>query len=259
MRYFDSLVHITPDGRWFNTGFDASEKRLLREMDAAGVERAVVVALAGVIDNQFVLDACRRHADRFVAGASFDPTAAAAPEMAARARAELRDAGGRVLKLHPRLNRYDVLEPRVIALLEEIAGWRTPPLIWVDSLLFPKGVAMQRTPIDSVRLLVERFPSLRFLLLHGGGANALAFYEALAPIQNVNLDLSYSLTRYAGTSLAMDHRFLIERFDRRTVWGSDFPEVSLIDATRSFEALAAGLPADKVDNVRYRTLAAWLP
>jgi predicted TIM-barrel fold metal-dependent hydrolase len=259
MRYFDSLVHITPDGRWFNTGFDASEARLLREMDAAGVERAVVVALAGVIDNAFVADACRRHGDRLIAGASLDPTAAAPAETTARARGELRDAGARVLKLHPRLNRYDVLDPRVCALLDEIAGWPVPPLIWLDSLLYPKGVVMRQTAIDSVRVLAERFPSLKFLLLHAGGASALAFYEALAQQQNVMLDLSYSLTRYAGTSLALDHRFLIERFDRRTVWGSDFPEVSLPDAARVFEALAAGLPEDKVNNVRHRTLATWLP
>ena len=258
-RYFDSLVHITPDGRWFNTSFDASESRLLREMDHAGVERAVVVALAGVIDNAFVIDACRRHGDRLIAGASLDPVSAAPAEIAARARGEVRDARVRVLKLHPRLNRYDLLDARVFGLLDELASWDAPPLVWIDSLLFPKGVVMQQTPIASVRILAERYPALRFLLLHGGGANALAFYEAIASLPNVMLDLSYSVNRYAGTSLSMDHRFLIERFDRRTVWGSDFPEVSLPDATRAFETLAAGLPPDKVDNVRYRTLAAWLP
>jgi predicted TIM-barrel fold metal-dependent hydrolase len=259
MRYFDSLVHVTPDGRWFNTTFDATEGRLLREMDAAGVERAVVVALAGVIDNAFVMETCRRHADRFVAGASLNPTAASANETAERARAELRDTGTRVLKLHPRLNRYDLLDARVITLLEEIAGWEVRPLIWIDSLLFPKGVTMQRTPVDSVRHIAERFPALRFMLLHAGGTNALAFHEAVASLDNVMLDLSYSLTRYAGTSLAADHRFLVERFDRRTVWGSDFPEVSLVEAARAFEALVAGLSADKADNVRGRTLATWLP
>jgi predicted TIM-barrel fold metal-dependent hydrolase len=258
-RYFDSLVHITRDGRWFNTGFDASEARLLREMDAAGVERAVVVALAGVIDNQFVIERCRRHGDRLIAGMSLDPTAASLAETADRARAELRDTGARVLKLHPRLNRYDILDARVMALLEEMASWNAPPLIWIDSLLFPKGVTMQRSPVDSVRQIAERLPSLKFVLLHGGGANALAFYEAVASLENVTLDLSYSLTRYAGTSLATDHRFLVERFDRRTVWGSDFPEVSLPDAVRGFEALIDGLPDDKVNNVRYQTLATLLP
>ena len=33
MALFDSLVHITADGRWFDDVTDASEDRLLREMD----------------------------------------------------------------------------------------------------------------------------------------------------------------------------------------------------------------------------------
>jgi predicted TIM-barrel fold metal-dependent hydrolase len=163
-----------------------------------------------------------------------------------------------VLKLHPRLNRYDLLDDRVIAMLEEMASWPSAPPIWLDSLLFPKGVVMQRPPIDSIRVLAERFTGLRFMLLHAGGAQALAFFEAMASLPNVMLDLSYSLTRYAGTSVALDHRYLLERFDRRTVFGSDFPEVALADAVNAFEKLAAGLPDDKRDNVRSRTLAGWL-
>jgi predicted TIM-barrel fold metal-dependent hydrolase len=255
--YFDSLVHVTPDGRWFNTGFDASERRLLTEMDAAGVERAVVVALAGVIDNRFVLDVCRRNPGRLIAGASFNPCAESA-DWRAMLRGELKDGPFAVLKLHPRLNRFDPLDPRALAMLEEIASWPKPPLIWLDSLLYPSGVAMQRSPVESVRYLAERFPALRFTLLHGGGASALAFFEAVAPLRNVVLDLSYSLTRYRNSSVALDHRFLVERFDRRTVFGSDFPEVPLADAISAFEQIANGLDPVKVDNVRARTLDAWL-
>ena len=50
----DSLTHLTPDGRWFSTAFDASEHRLLEEMDGAKVDKCVVVALAGFIGNDFV-------------------------------------------------------------------------------------------------------------------------------------------------------------------------------------------------------------
>ena len=258
MTYFDSLVHVTADGRWFDTSFDAGEARLLREMDGAQVERAVVVALAGYIDNDFVLDVCRRHPGRLWAGASLDPCADTVVNLRATARGLLQDGPFVVLKLHPRLNRYDVLDPRVLALLEELASWSRPPLIWLDSLLYPKGVSMQRSPVDSVRLLAERFSGLRFMLLHGGGANVLPFFEAVSSLPNVMLDLSFSLTRYAGTSVALDHRFLIERFDRRTVFGSDFPEISLGDAVRAFEAIAAGIDPVKLENVRHRTLASWL-
>jgi predicted TIM-barrel fold metal-dependent hydrolase len=253
--YFDSLVHVTADGRWFNTSFDASEARLLREMDQAAVERAVVVALAGVIANDFVLDVCRRHAGRLIPGASLNPVAAPTAEVVASARGALRDGPCEVLKLHPRLNAYDVLDAKVLALLDEMAGWSAAPPIWLDSLLYPKGVTMRLSPVASVRHLAERYPGLRFMLLHAGGASALAFFEALASLPNVMFDLSYSLTRYQATSVALDHRFLTERFDRRTAFGSDFPEVPIPDAVRALEALVEGLPEEKANNVRHGTLA----
>lgn len=257
-RYFDSLVHVTPDGRWFNTAFDASEARLLREMDAASVERAVVVALAGYIDNSFVLDCCRRHNGRLLPGASIDPASLSRDELVARLRGELREGPFPVVKLHPRLHRYDVLDPRALVLFEELASWPRPPAIWLDSLLHPPGIQMTATPEESVRFLGESFPTLRLTLLHAGGASALKFYEVIASLPNVFLDLSYSLTRYRTSSLALDHRFLIERFDRRTMFGSDFPEVGLPEATRAFEALAHDLPAAKADQVRFQTLSTCL-
>ena len=256
--YFDSLVHVTPDGRWFNTAFDASEGRLLREMDDAGVDRAVVVALAGVIANDYVLEVCRRHPGRLIAGASINPADGATADVLAAARNALCDGPFAVLKLHPRLHRYDLLAPAVLALLDEIAGWRSAPPIWLDSLVYPKGIAMRFSAVESIRQLAERYPGLRFMLLHAGGAAALAFFEALSAAPNVFLDLSYSLTRYEGTSVALDHRFLAARFDRRTVFGSDFPEVSLADAVRVLEALLDGLPQEKADNVRHRTLTSLL-
>ncbi len=256
--YFDSLVHVTPDGRWFQTAFDASEGRLLREMDAAGVERAVVVALAGLIENAFVLDVCRRHPGRLVPGASFNPAGGQVAEVLSAARGALRDGPFAVLKLHPRLNRYDLLDGSVLALLDELAEWSAPPPVWLDSLLYPRGVTLRRSPIESIRHLAERYPGLRFMLLHAGGASALAFFEALASLPNVMLDLSYSLIRYQRTSVALDHRFLAERFDRRTVFGSDFPEVSIGDAVSALETIVAGLPPEKADNVRSQTLSRFL-
>jgi predicted TIM-barrel fold metal-dependent hydrolase len=258
-RYFDALVHVTPDGRWFNTAHDASETRLLGEMDAAGVEKAVVVALAGHIDNAFVRSVCQRHPDRLLAGVSIDPSASATPEAAADALDHLLEEGPpAALKLHPRLHRYDLLDPRVLAALERLAGRQAPPVIWLDSLIYPPGVLVRQPLVESVRHVVQRFPGLRFVLLHAGGSRALEFYDAVAGLPNAVLDLSYSLTRYAGSSVSLDHRFLVERFDRRTVFGSDFPEVGPVEAVRAFERLVEGLADERVGNVAGATLERFL-
>lgn len=69
----DAHVHLTPNGKWFNTKYDASIGRLLREMDKADVDRAVVIAIEGQIDNDFVAKVVSEHPDRFWGIGSVNP------------------------------------------------------------------------------------------------------------------------------------------------------------------------------------------
>ena len=247
---FDSLTHVTPDGRWFHTAFDATEDRLVREMDECGVERAAVVALAGHIPNDFVLRLCRKRADRFVPCGSVDPAQyRSAKRAASEFRAQFRDAGFRALKLHPRLNRYDPLDPRCLAVLEEMASWKAPLPVWLDTLFYFPGGKLRKPLVDTIHELVSRFPGLRFVLLHGGGSWVLQVAEAVRDCPNAWLDISFTAHRYAGSSVAQDLRFLISTFDRRLVFGSDFPEVSIAEALRDFRDLAQGVAREKCDNI----------
>jgi predicted TIM-barrel fold metal-dependent hydrolase len=251
----DSLVHVTADGRWFDSGLDASPTALLRQMDKAGVERAVVVALAGHIPNEFVQSVCAAHAGRLVAGASFDPSAFAGPDEAVHEFAlQLRDAPFAALKLHPRLNRYDPLDGRCLAILAEAAAWRRPPAIWIDTLFYYRGGTLRKPVVDSIHTLVSTYPSLTFVLLHSGGSWALQVAEAVRDCPNAFLDLSFILKRYYGSSVWTDLRHLTQTFDRRVLFGSDFPEAPIPEAVRLFEELTAGIDAEKKANVAGRNL-----
>ena len=230
---FDSLTHVTPDGRWFATELDASEKQLLRQLDESGTQRAIVVALAGHIDNGFVLELCKRHPTRLIPCASFNPAAQATPEQARTSlRAEWMEARHKALKLHPRLNRYDPLDPRCLAVLDEIASWKNSVPIWLDTLFYFRGGQLKKPPVDTIHELLGRFPSLTFVLLHGGGSWLLQVAEAIRDCPNAFLDISFTLQRYRGSSITADLRYLLNSFDRRIVFGSDFPEVSIATAAR---------------------------
>ena len=255
----DSLTHVTPDGRWFHTNHDAGEIRLLREMDASNVERAVVVPLAGFIPNEFVFELCERHPRRLVPGASFNPVTQATPQQAAAMfRAELRDAPFSVLKLHPRLNRYDILDPRVAAVLDELASWNRSKLVWIDSLLYFAGASLTKPPVDALHHLVSRYPNLKFALLHAAGPAALQLADAIRDCPNTWLDISFTMRRYAGSSVATDLAFLLRTFDRRIIFGSDFPEIGLPDALATFRELCRDVPDDKSANVLGNNLATLL-
>lgn len=247
---FDSLTHATPDGRWFGTELNASESTLLRQLDEAQVQRAVVVALAGYIDNRYVLEVCRRHSDRLVPCASFNPVAYGNPlEACANLRGQLQGSEYRALKLHPRLNRYDPLDLRCLAVLEEIASWDPPLPVWLDTLFYYRGGELRKPPVDTIHELVGRFPSLPFVLLHGGGSWILNVAEAIRDSPNAFIDISFTLHRYRSSSIAVDLRHLLSSFDKRIVFGSDFPEVSIRTAWQSFGEIANGISSEKCSNI----------
>ena len=66
----------------------------------------------------------------------------------------------------------------------------------------------------------------KIILMHGGGPNLLKYYEKFRFLKNVYLDLSYTLIHYQKTSVETDMIFLMNKFDKRLVFGSDFPEYS---------------------------------
>jgi len=247
---FDSLTHVTPDGRWFGTDLDASETELLRQLDESRTQRAMVVALAGHIESRFVLQLCQRHSGRLVPCASFNPAAWRKPEEAsAKVRAEFKGSDYKALKLHPRLNRYDPLDPRCLAVLQEMASWERPMPVWLDTLFYYRGGELQKPLVDTIHELVGRFPSLAFVLLHGGGSWLLQVAEAIRDCPNAFLDISFTLQRYRCSSIAADMRYLLSNFDRRTVFGSDFPEVSIGSALEGFREIAQGIAPEKCANV----------
>jgi predicted TIM-barrel fold metal-dependent hydrolase len=252
---FDCLTHVTPDGRWFNTSHDASIARLLRELETAKVDRAIVVALAGYIDNDFVLKVCQQYPDVLVPGMSFNPTNYPTDREAAHEfRSQLQGMPFKVLKLHPRLNRYDPLDPRCLAILEELASWRLNIPILIDSFFHYKGASLRKPIVDTICDLVGRFPEMKFVILHGGGPWILQIAEAIRDSTNAFIDISFTLHRYARSSVWMDIQYLLHRFDRRMVFGSDFPEIGIGKAIEDFTCIAGGISADKCANVLGKNL-----
>ncbi|MBN1183783.1 MAG: amidohydrolase family protein [Bacteroidales bacterium] len=246
----DSLTHVTMDGHWFTTSFDASITRLLREMDIYEVDRAVVVALAGYIENSFVEDICKKYKDKLIPGASINPTEFSNPnEAAAYARGLLCEGRFPVLKLHPRLHKFDVLDSRCLSILDEIAQKKLPVLVWLDTLFRYNGASMSKPPIDSIHKLVGEYSSIKFVLLHSCGSDILRLADAIRDCKNVLLDISYTLGRYKGSSVDLDLSYLFRTFDKRIVFGSDFPEISIGEALADFELLCKGLSLEKKERI----------
>ncbi len=252
MKFFDSLVHATGDGLWLGGDrYDASMERLIREMDRAGVTKACLVAIADYVDNDSVLQFTRDYPGRFVPVGSINPGAMTGSADVERALAELASQGFAGLKLHPRLNGYDPLDARCLAAIN--AAGRHGLVVLLDTLFRQKDL-ITRHASDVVDFIANSCRETRIVLLHAGGSAMLDMFEMVRMHDHLILDLSFTLMRYAGSSLDDDIRFLCTTLDQRLLIGSDFPEYVPFDALNRFMELTNGLNEEKKENILHRNL-----
>ena len=198
--------------------------QLLREMDEAGVERAVLLGWywhngdTCVHQNRFYAGCIRAHPDRLSAFATVQPLAGGAVTAD-----EMRRAHGDGLiglgELSPHAQRFAIDLPafRAALVLAGELGWSvnlhvTDP----NSRPFPGRV---ETPLEDFIRLALDFPFVNFILAHWGGLLPLRESAALA-LPNLHYDTSASPLLYDDS---VWRRFLATVPAERVLFGSDFP------------------------------------
>lgn len=252
MRFFDSLTHVTAEGEWLDQNrYDAGLPRLLAELQNVPGARACLVGIAGYHDNDFLERVWRQHSALFVPIAGFDP-AAHGPEADLKGLlSELRDRGFAGIKLHPRLNGYDPLDERSIRTMQ-MAG-ELGLVVFLDTLFRQTGRPM-RHPVDIIDVIAKACTETRIVLLHGAGSHLLGLFELGRMHAHLTIDISFTLMRYAGSSIDLDIGFMSKALDQRLCVGSDFPEYTPRESLRQFERVSADLPEEKQRNVLFENL-----
>lgn len=252
MLMFDSLTHITADGSWMGERrYDASLGRLLGDMDAAGVGRACLVTIADHGDNEATLAAARAHPDRFVPIAGINPRTLPTIRRVESVVAELAAQCFAGIKLHPRLNGYDPLDEKCIAVLDAAAEHKL--VILLDTLFRRRGLATTNAA-DTIDYLANACPDTRMLLLNAAGPQMLELFEIVRANPNLMMDFSFSIMRYAGSRLDDDMRYLFQTCDQLATIGSDFPEYSPAMVLERFKDLSEGLGQLRIDNITHKNL-----
>jgi len=252
MKLFDSLTHVTRDGSWCGERrYDATLARLLKDMDAAGAYRACLVAIADYVDNAVVIESARAHPGRFVPIAGLNPRTLPTLRRVEAVVAELAAQGFAGIKLHPRLNGYDPLDPKCIAALD--AAGQHGLVILLDTLFRRRGLATTNAP-DAIDYIANACPDTRILLLHAAGPSMLDLFEIVRANPNLMLDFSFTIMRYAGSRLDEDMRYFFATTDQLVTIGSDFPEYAPAAVLARFLALAEGIEPHRIENIAHRNL-----
>ena len=270
----DAQVHIwgpnTPERPWRVGRKPVTDRKvplgrieLLREMDAAGVSRAVLVPPGFDLDrNDLILEAAQLHPDRFAAMGRLDTEAPGARD---RIATWLHQPG--MLGLRFSFNRPSLIP----ALTEGRVDW-----LWDEAE--KAGVPiMVLVPHNLVRLMdqiAERHPGLKLALCHLGLPTEKQDEEAfrdfdqlllIARRPNVMVKAS-GLPSYttAGYPFHCLHPYLRRVYDafgpRRIFWGTDFSRLSCTyrQAVTMFTEEIPWLTADDKEWIMGRGLCEWL-
>lgn len=234
----DSIVEAV-EGLPVETEYTAEV--LLADLDAAGVDEAVVVGLPVThwLDNWYVEHVAREY-DRLYGIALLDPFADDAASELRRLMAVDDVVGFRLAPVFPREAMYEVDPSETVETtwlrdaIEETAFWEACAETGASVNLLA-----HYTQLDQVHDLVERYPDLSYVVDHFGRAGAgvpvddPAFqqFADLAAAGDVLVKASaipaISEESYPHRDVEPKIRWLLDTFGREKVaWGSDYPFIS---------------------------------
>jgi predicted TIM-barrel fold metal-dependent hydrolase len=232
----DAHVHLTSDGRWFQTPYDASVDTALQQMDRVGIKMASIIPMPGRNQRDFVANLVGSRSDRFFTG--FTISALEEAEFQ-EFRTWIEGGLAKFAKVHPRETGIAPLEPKLGRFLDVAEKTRIP-------VIFDTYVRGSRLPLNELipfryDELARQRPKLTIILAHSGGHRVL---DALAVAQtqpNVYLELSHVLAYFRETSLEKDFAFVMNRLDKKLIYGSDFPEYPIDSYLKMVQQMISAL------------------
>lgn len=253
----DANVHITPNGKWFESYHDASVENLLLEMKSANVTKSILVPFDGFIDDDFILDICEKYPDNFIPASSFNPANydnVSEAQVAFIQKYQENTATAKIVKFHNRLHKYDIEDQRFLSVLDINNQFKKPKIIFLCGLFFSKNTDVIKSPPVFIHQLSKKLNNTSIVIMHCGGSWCLPISEAVRDLPNVYMDLSYTLSTYKQSSVWLDLKHLVTNFDKRLIWGSDFPEINIQQALNDFFELTEHLSLEKKENILFRNI-----
>ena len=226
----------------------------LLEMDAAGVDRAVLLPIdcttahgCRIVSNEQVAELTAQ-SERFIGFASVDPGLKDAPAQLERA---ITGLGLRGLKLDPSLQRFNLGDKTsAYPLYQTCASLNIPVLLHCGMSLAPSGLAQNAHPL-LLEEAIQDFPRLNFILAHFCWPWVQEAAMLAIKYPNVYLDTAIL---YSGTPQdALQHVLavqvgldVVERsLFNKLLFGTNYPRVDMRRSVRGVKALGLSQATEK--------------
>ncbi len=220
----DAHTHLFPPGM----DKVGTAEMLLAEMDACGVDKAVILGIYPRVSNEFIAEQAQAYPDRFIAFASVNPNdGQAALDLLNRC---VRDFGAKGLKLHPSMQHFRADDTALLApLMHNVEVLNIPVLMHSWGWFGEDGEAAP----TRIMTLARTFPAVTFIMAHFGGMRfmdllPLSRLRQLGQLDNLYVDLAIILFDLAKSPMWPFLRWTLESIGLdRVLLGSDFPDYSL--------------------------------
>lgn len=217
-----------------------------REMDAAGVEQAVLLPVDAtsahgccIVHNEQIAELVEME-PRFIGFASVDPRQ---PDAARRLEGAVRELGLKGLKLDPSLQQFGLSDEQVAFPVYQACGeLGIPVLLHCGMSWAPSGLAQYAQPLLLEQALMA-FPQVNFVLAHFGWPWVNEAVMLAVKHRNVYLDTSIL---YSGTPRDTYRRVLgeqvgLEVIERsladRIVFATNYPRIDIRRCVRGMQEL----------------------
>ncbi|NQT22272.1 MAG: amidohydrolase family protein [Candidatus Omnitrophica bacterium] len=206
---------------------------VIREMNKAGIDKAVLMPDNHLNKNNHLEEACRLFSDRFYRFGMVDPKQ---PKKKIK-----RDIDKLIvqkkckgIKIHPRTQKFTLKDPGVFHIAHYI-GLHKLPLV-IDCLPVFKFVSLdERTYPNAFDELAKENASTNIIIAHMGGHRLMDAFGVAMGNPNIYLDVSYTFYFYKNSSVEKDMAFSVKKLgSNRIIYGSDHPGIGMYDGFKLF-------------------------
>lgn len=255
LAYFDSCTHPTLNGEWTGgrCGIRFSDLAALKR-DVPGYS-ALAIGLPGI--GGYEHEEFKRQCDTW----GFEGIAAVTtvePRDLERELEGIVDLGYRGVKVHPRLlgSNTDLSYLSKIFKLCDQSGLVC--LLCTYEADSP-GKLPSSDPFYQLCNALNEVPSVRLIMMHGGGSRLMQFASLARHSESLLIDLSFTVVDQLTSGLDESIRRLMSKLDQRICIGTDSPEFEAPQVLQRLEEIAGDLEVGKLANILSNNLLRFFP
>lgn len=240
----DAHVHITDNGKWFDTSHDASLERLMDEMDESGIDKCLLISMPFAATNKYIASIVEKYPEKFRGIGCIDFSGKILKQID-----EILAMGLSGIKIHPRIQGVNICDANFDFLWEYLDKGKMK--ILVDGYYQVSNNKLLTRDLFPLAYEghIKKYKNVAFILAHAGSHKVMDTYFLCRSNQNFYCDISYSINVFKETSFYKDYKFLMNNVDKKVLFGSDFPGINILSAKKNYLDLAKNFSADKFNNI----------